>query len=34
MPHHLRTVDALGIYTFDADRRAGQLRPLRGVSFH
>ena len=31
MPHHLRTVDALGIYTFDADRRAGQLRPLRAA---
>ena len=24
-------VDALGIYTFDADRRAGQLRPLRAA---
>jgi hypothetical protein len=28
MPTIFEYVDALGIYTFDADRRAGQLRPL------
>jgi hypothetical protein len=34
MPTMFERVDALGIYAFDADRRAGQLRPLRArVSF-
>ena len=31
MPTIFEYVDALGIYTFDADRRAGQLRPLRAA---
>ena len=31
MPTIFERVDALGIYTFDADRRAGQLRPLRAA---
>ncbi len=31
MPTTFERVDALGIYTFDADRRAGQLRPLRAA---
>ena len=31
MPTIFEHVDALGIYTFDADRRAGQLRPLRAA---
>jgi hypothetical protein len=31
MPALFERVDALGIYTFDADRRAGQLRPLRAA---
>jgi hypothetical protein len=31
MPTVFEHVDALGIYTFDADRRAGQLRPLRAA---
>ena len=31
MPTIFECVDALGIYTFDADRRAGQLRPLRAA---
>ena len=29
MPTIFERVDALGICSFDADRRAGQLRPLR-----
>ena len=29
MPTIFERVDALGIYTFDADRRAGQLRAPR-----
>ena len=31
MPTIFEYVDALGIYTFDADGRAGQLRPLRAA---
>jgi hypothetical protein len=31
MPTIFERVDALGIYAFDADRRAGQLRPLRAA---
>ena len=31
MPTIFEYVDALGIYTFDAVRRAGQLRPLRAA---
>jgi hypothetical protein len=31
MPTIFEHVDALGIDTFDADRRAGQLRPLRAA---
>jgi hypothetical protein len=31
MPTVVEHVDALGIYTFEADRRAGRLRPLRAV---
>ena len=31
MPTIFEYVDALGIYTFDADRRAGQLRPRRAA---
>jgi hypothetical protein len=31
MPTIFERVDALGIYTFDADRRAGQLRSLRAA---
>ena len=31
MPTIFEHVDALGIYTFDADPRAGQLRPLRAA---
>ncbi len=31
MPTIFERVDALGIYTFDADRRAGQFRPLRAA---
>jgi hypothetical protein len=31
MPTIFEHVDALGIYTFDADRRAGQLGPLRAA---
>ena len=31
MPTIFEHVHALGIYTFDADRRAGQLRPLRAA---
>ena len=31
MPTIFERVDALSIYTFDADRRAGQLRPLRAA---
>ena len=31
MPTIFEHVDALGIYTFDADRGAGQLRPLRAA---
>jgi hypothetical protein len=31
MPTIFECFDALGIYTFDADRRAGQLRPLRAA---
>jgi hypothetical protein len=31
MPTIFERVDALGIYTFDADRHAGQLRPLRAA---
>jgi hypothetical protein len=30
-PTIFERVDALGIYTFDADRRAEQLRPLRAT---
>jgi hypothetical protein len=31
MPAIFEHVDALGIYTFDGDRRAGELRPLRAA---
>jgi hypothetical protein len=31
MPTIFERVGALGIYTFDADRRAGQLWPLRAA---
>ncbi len=31
IPTIFECVDALGIYTFGADRRAGQLRPLRAA---
>jgi hypothetical protein len=31
MPTIFEHVDALGIYTLDADRRAGQLRPRRAA---
>ena len=31
MPTIFEYVDALGIYTFDGDRRAGQLGPLRAA---
>jgi hypothetical protein len=31
MPTIFERFDALGIYTFDADRRVGQLRPLRAA---
>ena len=31
MPTIFEYVDALGIYTFDADRGGGQLRPLRAA---
>ena len=31
MPTIFEYVDALGINTFEADRRAGQLRPLRAA---
>jgi len=31
MPTIFEHVDALGIYTFDADLRAGQLRPPRAA---
>jgi hypothetical protein len=31
MPTIFERVDALGIYIFGADRRAGQLRPLRAA---
>ena len=31
MPTIIEHVDALGIFAFDADRRAGRLRPLRAA---
>ena len=31
MPAIFEHVDALGIYTFDGDRPAGELRPLRAA---
>jgi hypothetical protein len=31
MPTIFEHVDALGIYTFDTDRRAGPPRPLRAA---
>ena len=33
MPTIFERVDALGIYTFDADRRAGQLRRYESRGF-